>query len=111
MNDKFLMNTLLDFYGALLTEKQQEICRFYYREDLSLQEIAEIEGVSRAAVHDTVKRCRTDLEHYEELLHLSEGFQKRSKLYQQMLACTSDIQLRDLIERCIDAETEGGKNV
>ena len=57
MLDKIQMNTLLDFYGGLLTPKQQEICRFYYREDLSLTEIAELQQVSRAAVHDSIKGC------------------------------------------------------
>ena len=56
MSDKIRVNTLLDFYGALLTPRQQEICRCYYREDLSMTEIAEIESISRSAVSDNAFR-------------------------------------------------------
>ncbi|MBQ6450462.1 MAG: hypothetical protein IJJ29_00885, partial [Solobacterium sp.] len=35
MLDKLTANVLLDYYGELLTDKQQKICDMYYREDLS----------------------------------------------------------------------------
>ena len=56
MDDRIRMNLCLDFYEELLTGKQQRICDYYFRNDLSLQEIAEMENVSRAAVHDMIKR-------------------------------------------------------
>ena len=34
------MGYLLDFYGEVLTEKQREMLRQYYNDDLSLSEIA-----------------------------------------------------------------------
>lgn len=34
-------NRLYDFYGVLLTNRQQNIFTLYYQEDLSLMEIAE----------------------------------------------------------------------
>ena len=45
---------LLDFYGPLLTQRQQEMLRLYCDEDLSMAEIAEQEAISRQGVHDTV---------------------------------------------------------
>ena len=67
---------LYDFYGALLTEHQQRICEAYIYDDLSLSEIAESEGISRQAVHDTLKNCDKALLNYESKLHLVERFLK-----------------------------------
>lgn len=47
---------LLDLYGALLTDRQRDVLDLYYNYDLSLQEIAENQGISRQGVHDLIKR-------------------------------------------------------
>lgn len=59
---------LFDFYGPLLTNKQQEIYDYYYQQDLSLGEIAENLGVSRQAVYDLLKRSEETLEDAERKL-------------------------------------------
>jgi predicted DNA-binding protein YlxM (UPF0122 family) len=111
MENKIYLNSLLDFYSPLLTEKQQRICQYYYREDLSLQEIAELENTSRSAVYDTVKRCRNDLESYEDKLHLYRSYQKRSALYQKIRSY-HDQKINTLVDACIDSEIdEGEKNI
>lgn len=109
MENKIYLNSLLDFYGRLLTENQQKICHYYYREDLSLQEIAEIENTSRSAVYDTVKRCRTDLVTYEEKLHLFQSYQTRRQLYEQIRSHGDDETSR-LIDACINSEIDEGED-
>ena len=44
------MGYLLDFYGEVLTEKQREMLRQYYNDDLSLSEIGENFGITRQGV-------------------------------------------------------------
>ncbi len=50
MEKTVYMSMLFDFYGELLTDKQKEYFGLYYNENLSLGEIAEIEGISRQGV-------------------------------------------------------------
>ena len=54
--EKFVEQTLLyDFYGELLTERQQQIYESVVLEDYSLSEVAEELGISRQGVHDMIK--------------------------------------------------------
>lgn len=72
---------LYDFYGQLLTPKQQEVFDLYYQQDLSLGEIAEEHRVSRQAIYDLVKRSEKILQDYENKLRLVSKFLKnKSKL-------------------------------
>lgn len=101
-------NVLYDFYGSLLTERQRRFFEDYYREDLSLKEIAENEGISRAAVSDALKRCREELTAYENKLHLASSFKKRMELYERIRTAAKE-DIGDLIKECINTEIEGGK--
>ena len=72
--DKFSMTLLFDYYGELLTEKQQTCFDLYYNQDLSLSEIADEYGISRQGVHDLIKRVTKTLDGYEAKLHLIQKF-------------------------------------
>ena len=73
--DKILKQSLLyDFYGELLTPNQKNIYEQYLVEDLSISEIAANQSVSRQGVHDTIKRCESILEDYENKLQLVKRF-------------------------------------
>ena len=50
---------LYDFYGELLTERQQQVYESVVLEDYSLSEVAEDLGISRQGVHDMIKRCNS----------------------------------------------------
>ena len=74
MKDIFKSSLLYDFYGELLTERQQQVYESVVLEDYSLSEAAEDLGISRQGVHDMIKRCNKTLEEYEQKLHLVEKF-------------------------------------
>lgn len=84
------LNELLDWYEGLLTPKQQEVANLYYREDLSLSEIAELLKTSRAAVHDSLQRSESTLEHLESQLSLVKSRHERLKYYGQLKALSID---------------------
>lgn len=72
MEEHIYYNGLFDCYADLLTNNEKEYFRSYYREDLSLGEIADNNLVSRSAVHKAVKTVIEKLENYESILHLYE---------------------------------------
>ena len=63
---------LLDAYESLLSASQQDTLRLYFRFNLSLGEIAEEKGISRAAIFDALKKGVAKLRHYEESLGLAK---------------------------------------
>lgn len=79
-----LMNTLFEFYGSLLTDKQQKYLDLYYAEDFSLGEIASEFDVSRQAIYDNIKRTESLLIEYENKLKMVEQFIKRKKTLEKL---------------------------
>lgn len=70
MIERIYLSNLYDYYGVLLTEKQQEYFVDYYFNNLTLAEIAENNSVSRNAVHKQLKEVEEKLSTYEEKLQL-----------------------------------------
>lgn len=77
MVDRVEVSLLMDYYGSLLTDKQRDIMEWYYNDDLSLAEIAEVNKTSRQAIHDLIKRCYKQLLSYESKLNLLQKNIKR----------------------------------
>lgn len=80
------VTALLDYYGALLTDKQRQYLEYHFLNDLSLAEIAEEFGVSRQAVHDVLKRSESTLEEYESRLGLVARNQAERLLVKEAVA-------------------------
>ena len=64
--DAFEVTLLFDTYGGMLTEKQREYLDMRYNQDMSLGEIAQMQDVSRQAVHDNLVRTENLLRRMEE---------------------------------------------
>ena len=71
---------LYDFYGALLSESQNEVMALYHEDNLSLSEIAEDLGQSRQAVHYTLRKAEKALDSYEEKLGLVASYKENQEL-------------------------------
>ena len=78
-NQAYRMTMLYDFYGELLTERQQEFFDLYYNEDLSLAEIAENYGISRQGVRDVIVRAEGIMTEMEDKTGIIKRFHKMQK--------------------------------
>ena len=87
------INILYDFYGCLLTEKQQDIITLYYQEDLSLAEIAEEIGITRQAVRDCIVKREKKLFGLEEKIGIMKKMNYQEKQLQKILSELSQIQV------------------
>jgi len=101
------MNSLFEFYGALLTEKQHSYLALYYGDDYSLGEIATEFDVSRQAVYDNIRRTEASLEAYEDKLHLFANYQAQNQAVDALSRYVkahypTDEQLSELLMRVAD---------
>ncbi len=74
LKDKISVSNLYEYYGELLTEKQQSIFEDYYFEDLSIIEIAKMNDVSKNAVYNSLKKSIKQLEKYEQILKIEARY-------------------------------------
>lgn len=65
---------LLDFYGSLLNGTQREAMEYYYNDDLSLAEVADLLNISRQGVRAALKKAESLLAAYENKMGLKKRF-------------------------------------
>ena len=75
---------LYDLYGGLLTANQRRIFRMRHHLDLSLAEIAGVEGISRQAVLDTLRRSQRVLVEAERRLRLMRRLRRQQQILAQL---------------------------
>ena len=68
--DRVELTNLFDIYESLLTDREKEIFKYYYYEDLSLSEISENLNITRTGVFNTLKKVEEKLLKYEDNLKL-----------------------------------------
>lgn len=76
MEENILLGNLYDYYGVLLTEKQQQYFEDYYFDNLTLAEMSENYKVSRNAIHKSLKEVEEKLLDFEDKLKLYHKNQK-----------------------------------
>ena len=85
------MCRLIDTYSAVLTDKQRNVLVMYYDEDLSLGEIAELQGISRQGVRDAIKRGENTLLELEAELHFADRLKDYSDITQRIRTYAKNI--------------------
>jgi predicted DNA-binding protein YlxM (UPF0122 family) len=86
------LSILYDFYGELLTDHKKRIFEDYVLNDLSLSEIASIQGISRQGVYDIVRRCSLELKEYESKLSLIHKFQMAKDKLNKIKEIASELE-------------------
>lgn len=90
MDERVYLNDLYDLYGKLLNDIQRKYFEYYYFDNLSLGEIADLLDVSRNAVHKNIKLVETKLNDFESKLEL---YKKNIKL-QKIIGKVEDKNLK-----------------
>ena len=89
------ISLLLDFYGDILSERQNEMLSIYYNDDCSLSEIADAFSISRQGVRSVLKKGETILSEMENKLQLASRFikirDKSTELASELLIINSNI--------------------
>ena len=112
MENRIETGWLFDFYGPLLTKRQQALLALYCEEDFSLSEIAAREGISRQGVYDAVRRGARQLEGYEAQLGLLARYRRLTEGLREGLDALRDApgeeaqRARDILEQLLSQEEE-----
>ncbi len=109
MDKNLEISLLFDFYGQMLTDTQQQAVSLYYNDDLSLQETADILGMSRQGVRDALSRAKNCLYTFEENLKLYNRFSKNQQGLEsiiekakQISALSSDSEVKKLSQSIVE---------
>ncbi len=102
MDKKYEEALLYDFYGELLTKRQKSLYEDVRMNDYSLGEIAELYGISRQSVHDTVRRTARILRGYEDKLGLVRKFLEIKRLAEEIRERSGDAEVRKLADEILE---------
>ncbi len=92
MEERDYLITLFEYYKSLLTNKQREYFIDYYYDNLTMEEIAINDNISKNAVSKQIKIIKDKLNFYEENL----------KLYNNSLNIKKIIKNKELLEKIIE---------
>ena len=86
------MTLLFDYYGDLLTQRQQQCFDMRYNQDMSLAEIAEELHVSRQGVHDNIIRAEAHLQKMEAKTGCVRRYLQSRQAMQTILVSVEKLQ-------------------
>ena len=92
MEERDYLITLFEYYKSLLTNKQKEYFIDYYYDNLTMEEIAINDNISKNAVSKQIKIIKDKLNFYE----------KNLKLYNNSLNIKKIIKNKELLEKIIE---------
>ncbi|MDD3123241.1 MAG: sigma factor-like helix-turn-helix DNA-binding protein [Candidatus Izemoplasmatales bacterium] len=98
IEEKIRYHKLYDIYKDLLTDKQKTYFEYYYLDDYSLSEIADILSVSRNAVFEQLKKVIEHLEHYENALKNYEKGLLLNEIIEKLRKNTTDDAIISLLK-------------
>jgi predicted DNA-binding protein YlxM (UPF0122 family) len=93
------LNQLFDIYQELLTTKQKEYFGYYFSDNYSLSEIAEILNVSRNAVHLQIKNIVKHLENFENKLKICKNNEKLDELLSSLKSENLSNKTKEIINK------------
>lgn len=85
LDNKILMCNLYEIYKSQLTSKQAIVFEQYYYDDLSINEISEISGVTKNAVFNSLKKTEKRLIELEKNLHIYYNYEYNIELLEANL--------------------------
>ena len=97
MEEFLYYGELFDIYGNLLNESNKKYYQLYYEENLTLQEIADLEQVSKSYIGNIIKKTRQKLKEYEDLLHIY----KNKKLLSEGLLTDDINKIKETIKKVL----------
>lgn len=97
MNNREYITTLYEIYKKLLNEKERNYFEYYYFEDYSMQEIADLYSVSKAYASKLLNKINDKIINYEKILKIND---RNSKII-NLLNNINDEDLKSKIEELL----------
>ncbi len=93
MDNREYITTLYEIYKELLNEKERNYFEYYYFEDYSMQEIADLYKVSKAYASKYLNKINDKIINYEKILKIND---RNSKII-DLLKNVNDSELKSKI--------------
>ena len=101
MEKNVKISLLLEIYGKLLTNKQQDVLDLYYNQNLSLAEIAEDSSITRQGVRKILVDGENKLLDYENKLGILSAKLKNQKIIEELLKETKDTNFEAKLKKLL----------
>ena len=95
------VSMLLEMYGKLLTDKQQDVIDLYYNQNLSLSEIAEELNITRQGVRKSLIDAENRLFDVEEKLGLLKEKLERDEVILEITKRINDKNIKESLMNLI----------
>ena len=98
MEDFVYYDQLFNIYSSLLNVSNRKYYRLYYEENFTLQEIADLENVSKSYVGNIISKTSKKLKEYENELHI---LRDRNELI-KILSINDILEIKSMIKNMLN---------